>query len=84
MTVEWATISGGERVTGHVIFMVTGQIFKTGTWSLAFKTEIWSVALIPLLSAGCESPGSLTNGKDLDWFHCAGLAVDGRSAAFWV
>ena len=80
MTVEWATISGGERVTGHVIFMVTGQIFKTGIWSLAFKAEIWSVALIPLSSAGCESPWSLTNGKDLDWFHCAGLAVDGRSA----
>ena len=40
MTVEWATISGGERVTGHVIFMVTGQIFKTGTWSLAFKRDL--------------------------------------------
>ena len=75
MTIEWTTISGGERVTNPVITVATGQ---------TFKEVIWSLALTPLLSAGYESPGSLTDGKDLDWFHCPGLAVDGRFAAFWV
>ena len=68
MTIEWATIAGGERVTDLVIALATGQIFKA---------EIWSVAVTPLLSERYESQGSLTNGKDLDRFHCPDLTVDG-------
>ena len=55
--------------------MVTG-------WTL--KTEIWSVAFIPLLPTGYESLVGLTNGEDLNWFHRPSFAATYSFAASWV